>query len=113
MKGLLTYLRTSADSGSSDRHLLDRFTTCRDEAAFAVLVRRHAPLVWGVCRRNLANPADAEDAFQATFLVLVRRATGLARHAAIGPWLHRVAVWCCRNVCRGNRRRLGRVRLGL
>src|SRR5438552_1605608 len=84
MKGLLTYLRRSADTSSTDRQLLDRFTARRDEAAFAVLVRRHGPLVWGVCRRNLVNPADAEDAFQATFLVLVRRAAALPPHAAVG-----------------------------
>lgn len=109
---VLSYLRRSADSNATDRQLLERFRTARDEGAFAAVVRRHGPLVWGVCRRNLANPADAEDAFQATFLVLVRR-SGDVSHAGIGPWLHRVAVWCCRNVRRANRRRIERVRFGL
>jgi RNA polymerase sigma factor (sigma-70 family) len=91
--------------GDADRHLLDRFLAARDEAAFAELVRRYGRVVWGVCRRRLANHHDAEDAFQATFLVLIRRAARLSRDVPLGPWLHRVAVMTARNVQRSNRRR--------
>src|SRR5262245_10985191 len=103
---LLVLLRrhhAAADPG--DAQLLDRFARDRDETAFTELVRRHGPLVFGVCRRMLWNPADADDAFQATFLVLVRRAPHLARNDALGPWLYRVAYWTARNVRRANRRR--------
>src|SRR5581483_9191387 len=70
---------------------------------FAELVDRLGPLVYGACRRLLSNPADVEDAFQATFLVLVRRADTLAGRS-VGPWLHRVAVWTARSF----RRRIAR-----
>lgn len=93
---------------STDAVLLRRFHTERDEAAFAELVRRYGPIVWGVCRRGLTNPADAEDAFQATFLVLVRRVHDVANHPALGPWLHRVALHTVRNGQRLNRRRTAR-----
>src|SRR5262249_12360287 len=61
-----------------------------ERPAFNALVGRSAPLIWGVCRRTLGATADAEDAFQATFVVLVQKAGSLGR-GPLGPWLHRVA----------------------
>jgi cobalt-zinc-cadmium efflux system membrane fusion protein len=75
----------------SDGVLLDRFVGEHDEAAFEVLVLRHAPLVLGVCRRLLRDEQEAEDAFQATFLALVRKAGSIARGEAVGSWLYKVA----------------------
>jgi RNA polymerase sigma factor (sigma-70 family) len=75
-----------------DAELLRRFAAARDEAAFAALIGRHGPMVWGVCKRLLRRPQDAEDAFQATFLVLVRKSHSLLRPDLVGPWLHAVAV---------------------
>ena len=76
--------------GLSDRLLLERFVRQRDEAAFETLFWRHGPMVMAVCRR-LLPAADAEDAFQATFLILVRKAASVTRGEAVAAWLYRVA----------------------
>ncbi|MFL5245428.1 MAG: sigma-70 family RNA polymerase sigma factor [Gemmataceae bacterium] len=80
-----------ASGETTDGLLLEQFISRRDEAAFGALVRRHGPLVFTVCQRILDNVQDTEDAFQATFLVLVRRARSIAKRQSIGSWLHGVA----------------------
>src|SRR6516165_5511464 len=89
----------AAGSGgdSTDRQLLQRFTGQREEAAFAALVQRHGPMVLGVCQRILHDPHDADDAFQATFLVLARKAGSLAKPEKLANWLYGVA---CRTAAR-------------
>ncbi len=81
----------SCDLEWTDEELLDRFVSQRDATAFETLVRRHGPMVLGVCRRLLQHPQDAEDAFQATFLVLVRKAGSLGQRELLGNWLYGVA----------------------
>ncbi len=98
LSGVIPHFRRAAllhdGGGMSDGQLLERFLAGRelgDEAAFEALIRRHGPMVLGVCRRTLKNPHDADDAFQATFLVLVRKAASLLPRAVIGNWLYGVA----------------------
>ena len=107
-------LRTLFNMGAvgdwTDGQLLERFATDRGEPAelaFAALVERHGPMVLRVCRGVLADPDDAQDAFQATFLVLVRKARGLWVRDSLGPWLHQVAyrTASCTRSARLRRRR--------
>jgi RNA polymerase sigma factor (sigma-70 family) len=77
-------------AGLTDAQLLGCFVERRDEAAFAALVKQHGPIVWGVCRR-LLNHHDAEEAFQATFLVLVRKAATIMPRERLANWLYGVA----------------------
>ncbi|HLW66866.1 MAG TPA: sigma-70 family RNA polymerase sigma factor, partial [Gemmataceae bacterium] len=76
---------------ASDEFLLEAYLNRRDEAAFEALLRRHGPMVLGVCRRILGNSHDAEDAFQATFFVLVRKAASIRPKSMVGNWLYGVA----------------------
>src|SRR5258708_38718960 len=95
MAGRLFFRLLSGAQPASDRvtdsELLRRFAIDGDSAAFELILRRHSDAVWTACRRILPSDADAEDAFQATFLVLVRKA-GSIRNSCVGGWLHRVAV---------------------
>jgi RNA polymerase sigma factor (sigma-70 family) len=95
MSAFLQQIRRAAlrhdETGLTDGQLLDAYVRDREEAAFAALVHRHGPMVWGVCRRALGNDADAEDAFQAVFLVLVRKAASVVPRERIANWLYGVA----------------------
>jgi RNA polymerase sigma factor (sigma-70 family) len=95
LTSLLRHLRATAlmrdGGGQTDAQLLRRFIDFHDETAFEAIVRLHAPMVLGVCQRLLRNTHDVEDAFQVTFLVLVRKAASLSKRDLVGNWLYGVA----------------------
>ncbi len=103
-----------AAEGLADRALLERFVRGRDEAAFTAIVHRHAAMVLAVCRRVLRHGQDAEDASQATFLVLARSAASIRKRTALGCWLHGVAYRIARKLRTAQeRRRVREQRAGL
>ncbi len=108
LNGVVRHLRRAAlvrdGGGMTEGHLLECFVTRRDEAAFEALVRRHGPMVLGVCRRVLRNTHDADDAFQATFLVLVRKATSIGQRELVGNWLYGTAYRAALEVKAAKRR---------
>ena len=111
---VVQYLRRATapprSAGLSDGELLERFAGRRDQAAFAALVQRHGPMVMGVCRRLLRDRHEAEDAWQATFLILVRKAGAIARRELLAGWLYGVAYRTARQARRVAARRRMRER---
>ncbi len=97
-------LRQSVVDPASDATLLARFVDTRDEAAFAAIVERHGLLVLGTCRRMLGNAADADDAFQAVFLALVRNGRTITKRASLAAWLYGAAFRVCLRARRGRAR---------
>jgi RNA polymerase sigma factor (sigma-70 family) len=105
LQHLQRILAPPANAELTDCQLLQRFARQRDEAAFALLVKRHGALVLGVCRRVLQQSEDAEDAFQATFLVLARKAASAGWQDSVGNWLYEVAYrLACKMKCAAVRR---------
>ena len=88
---LRALLAAPEPAAPSDGQLLRRFALSHDHSAFQALLHRHGPMVWGVCRRLLLEGHEAEDAFQATFLVLLRKAASIREHESAASWLYGVA----------------------
>src|SRR5271154_5053313 len=102
VNGVLRFIRTlvagQRAEGQPDQLLVEQFVVHRDETAFAALLERHGPMVLGVCRRLLHDEHLTEDAFQATFLVLARKAGELRKRESVASYLHRVAMNMARKV---------------
>src|SRR5438105_7621811 len=96
IRSVLNRVSPSSPDTPTDAELLTRFRDDRDEGAFAALVARHGPMVFGVCRRVLGHSPDAEDAFQAAFVVLAVKADAVVRLGKVGAWLHGVAFHVAR-----------------
>lgn len=105
LRQLRKMVAAQAVQGRTDLQLLQQFATERDESAFTALVERHGPLVWNVCHRVLRDRHDAEDAFQATFLVLARQAGSVCKKESAGSWLYGVAYRTALSQRRAARRR--------
>src|SRR5438477_5353514 len=97
---LLALVRPESEASAPDADLLGRFRQERDDRAFAELVRRHGPMVFAACRRILGRAHDAEDAFQATFLVLACKPGAVRPPDRLGAWLHGVACRVARHARR-------------
>jgi RNA polymerase sigma factor (sigma-70 family) len=108
MDSILKLLSSAALAGVTDQDLVDALVTRCDQASFEALLLRHGPMVLAVCRRVLRHAQDAEDAFQATFLVLLRKAAAVRKREAIGSWLYGVAYRTARKAqVMNTRRRVG------
>jgi RNA polymerase sigma factor (sigma-70 family) len=110
LRHLQQLAETQSAQGLTDRQLLQRFVQRREGDAFAALMRRHGRLVWGVCRHVLRREHDAEDAFQAAFLVLARRAASIRNLDSLASWLHGVAFRLAMNARRSATKRTDRER---
>src|SRR3954452_10253436 len=100
-RSIQTLFQQGTLAGKPDGQLLTGFLTregVEADEAFRILVERHGPMVLGVCRGILGPGEDVDDAFQATFLILIRKAASIRRRDAVGPWLHGVAVQVARKV---------------
>jgi RNA polymerase sigma factor (sigma-70 family) len=107
----LTVCSRVVSESPADADLLRRFAAQQDQAAFTLLVRRHGPLVLGVCRRVLGHPQDAEDAFQATFLILARKARSIRKRQSLTSWLYKVAYRTALHARAGRAQRTAREQL--
>jgi RNA polymerase sigma factor (sigma-70 family) len=105
LEGLIRRVCHHSKECLTDRELVDALADGCDEASFEALLKRHGPMVLAVCRRVLRNEHDAEDAFQSTFLVLIRKAGGIRKPEAIASWLYGVAYLCARKARQLNARR--------
>ncbi len=109
IRGLARLFRDGTSGGLTEGELVQRFVADGDESAFTLLVARHGPMVLGICRQLLHDPNDVDDAFQATFLVMVRKAASLRQSDLLGNWLYGVATRVAARTRAHSARRLARI----